>query len=229
MTHFLSSIHASAHTVDLPSWRIVIRQAARHFLENILAPLAVFYAVLALVDLRGAFIGALSWCYAAIAVRVVRRQPVPALLLLSAVLLTARSAVGLATGSAFLYFLQPSLSNFVIGALFLLSVPVGHPLAAKLARDFCTFPPGLVGHDGLRRFFRQVSLLWALVFCVNGAVTVWMLVTIPIAQFLLVTTGSSTATIVLAAGLSLWWFRRSLRGAGVRLRLGVTHAGSLPG
>lgn len=225
MTHLL----ASGLTIDLPSWRIVARQAGRHLLENILAPLGVFYAVLAIVDLRGAFIGALCWCYAAILLRLVRRQPVPALLLVSAVLLTARSAVGLATGSAFLYFLQPSLGNFVIGALFLLSVPVGHPLAARLAGDFCTFPPGLVGHHGLRRFFRRVSLLWAFVFCVNGAVTVWMLVSIPIAQFLAVTTGTSTGMIVLAAGLSFLWFRRSLRGAGVRLRLGVSPAGSLPG
>ena len=220
MTQFLSSVQ----TVDLPHWRVVARQGGRHLLENVLAPVAVFYAVLSTVSLRGAFIGALCWCYAAIALRLLRRRPVPVLLVLSALLLTVRSAIGLATGSAFLYFLQPSLGNFVIGGLFLASVPFGRPLAARLAGDFCTFPPGLVGHDGLRRFFRGVSLLWAMVFCVNGAVTLWMLVTIPITQFLLVTTSSSTFTILLAIGLSLLWFRRSLRGAGLRLRLGAVAA-----
>lgn len=217
------------HTIDLPSLRVLSRQAARHLLENVLAPLGVFYAVLATAGLQGAFIGALCWCYAAIGLRLACRRPVPVLLWLSAALLTARSAVEFATGSAFLYFLQPSLANFVVAGLFLLSVPAGHPLAARLAGELCMFPPLLMSHDGLRRFFSRVSLLWALVFCVNGAVTLWMLVTLPVAQFLIVTTGSSTMVIVVSAGLSLWWFRRSLRAAGVRLRLGFAPAGSAPG
>jgi intracellular septation protein A len=192
--------------------------------ENTLAPLAVFSIVLRTAGLFWAVVGALALCYGTILVRLVRRAPVPALLLVGAVLLTARSAVGALTGSAFLYFLQPSLGNFVMGAVFLLSVLLGRPLAARLAGEFCALPADLVGHHRLRAFFRQVSLLWAVVFCAIGAVTVVMLLTVPVSAFVLLSSGSSTFLIVVAIGLSLWWFRRSLRQAGVRLRLGPAVA-----
>lgn len=215
-----SPLSAAVHTVHLPPCRTLLRQAGRHLVENTLAPLLVFYAILSTVGLFWAFIGALALCYLTIIVRLVRRSPVPALLLLCAALLTARSLIGIFTGSAFLYFLQPSLGNFLIGGLFLLSVPLGRPLAGRLAGEFCSFPPGLVGHQRLRGFFRRVSLLWAFVFCANGVMTIWMLISVPLTGFLFLSFSSSTGLIVLAVGLSLWWFRRSLRGAGVRLHLG---------
>jgi hypothetical protein len=207
--------------VHLPPWRTLLGQAGRHLVENTLAPLLVFYAILVTVGLFWAFIGALALCYLSIIIRLVRRTPVPALLLLCAALLTARSIIGIATGSAFLYFLQPSLGNFVIGGLFLLSVPLGRPLAARLAGEFCSFPAGLVGHDRLRDFFRRVSLLWAFVFCANGAMTIWMLIKVPVTEFLFLSFSSSTGLTIAGVALSLWWFRRSLRRAGVRLHLGT--------
>jgi Protein of unknown function (DUF3159) len=210
----------AVHTVHLPPWPTVLHQAARQLVENTLAPLLVFWAILVTVGLFWAFVGALGLCYLSILVRLVRRRPVPALLLLGAALLTARSVIGIATGSAFLYFLQPSLGNFLIGGLFLLSVPFGRPLAGRLAGEFCAFPSGLVGHQRLRAFFRRVSLLWAFVFCANGAVTIWMLISVPLTRFLFLSFSSSTGLIVMGVGLSLWWFRRSLARAGVRLRLG---------
>lgn len=214
------SARAAIHTVHLPPWRTLLRQASRHLVENTLAPLLVFYAILTTVGLFWAFIGALGLCYLTIVVRLVRGVPVPALLLLCAALLTARSIIGVVTGSAFLYFLQPSLSNFVIGGLFLLSVALGKPLAARLAGEFCAFPSGLVGHHRLRAFFRRVSLLWAFVFCANGVVTIWMLIRVPVTEFLFLSFGASSGIVVAGVALSLWWFRRSLHRAGVRLSLG---------
>lgn len=217
-----------SHTVLLPPWRTVLQQAGRHLVENVLAPLLVFYVVLATVGLFWAFIGALGLCYLTIAVRVARRSPVPALLLLGAALLTARSIIGIVTESAFLYFLQPSLGNFLIGVLFLLSVPFGRPLAGRLAGEFCGFPQDLISHQRLGAFFRRVSLLWAFVFCANGAVTIWMLVSVPLTRFLFLSFSSSTGLIVIAAALSLLWFRRSLRGAGMQLRVGAPLAAGAP-
>jgi hypothetical protein len=188
--------------------------------ENVVAPLVVFYAVLALFGMRGAIIAALVWCYVAVGARLVLRRPVPGILVLGALTLTARTAVGLGSGSVFLYFLQPSLGNFAVGALFLASVPAGRPLAARLAGDFCALPPDLLTHSRVRSFFSRVTLLWALVFAVNGATTLWALLTVPAAQFPIISTAASSVATVLAIGGSLLWFRSSLREAGVRLRLG---------
>ena len=216
----MSRTRSAPLTVDLPCWRTVAKQGARALVVNTLAPLAVFYVTLVTLGLTWAFVSALGLCYASLAFRVLRRQPIPALLLVGVVLMTARGVIGLATGSVFLYFLQPSLGNFAIGALFLGTVAIGRPLVARLAGEFCGFPAEVVKHQRLRTFFRQVSLIWAFVFCVNGAVAIWMLVSVPIGQYLLLSTSSSTGVILLGIGTSLWLFRRSIRRAGMQIRLG---------
>jgi hypothetical protein len=91
---------------------------------------------------------------------------------------------------------------------------------ARLAGEFCGFPDEMVTHHRLRTFFRQVSLIWAVVFCVNGAVAIWMLVSVPIGQYLVISTSSSTGVILLGIGFSLWLFRRSVHRAGMQIRLG---------
>jgi uncharacterized membrane protein len=207
-------------TVDLPCWRTVAKQGARHLLENTVAPLGAFYIALVTLGLTWAFVSGLALCYGTVAVRLIRRQKLPALLLLAVALITARAVIGLATGSAFLYFLQPSLGNFAIGALFLGTVAVGRPIIAKLAGEFCGFPEEVVGHHRLRSFFRQVSLIWATVFCINGAVAIWMLVSVPLRQYLLFSMSSSTGVILLGVGSSFWLFRRSMQRAGLQIRLG---------
>ena len=214
--------HSSRHpvTVDLPCWRSLARQGGRALLENTLAPLVVFYVALVTLGHTWAFVSALALCYLTVAVRLVLRKGVPAMLLLGVVLMTARAAIALATGSIFLYFLQPSLGNFAIGALFLTTVALGRPLVARLAREFCGIPDEVVTHHRLRTFFRQVSLIWAGVFCVNGAVAIWMLVSVPIGQYIVFSTSSSTGVILLGIGTSLWLFRRSMRRAGMQIRFG---------
>jgi uncharacterized membrane protein len=207
-------------TVDLPGWRSVAKQGGRHLLENTVAPLGAFYLALVTLGLTWAFVSGLALCYGTVAFRLIRRQKVPALLLLAVALITARAVIGLATGSVFLYFLQPSLGNFAIGAVFLGTVAIGRPIIAKLAGEFCGFPEEVVGHHRLRGFFRQASLIWATVFCLNGAVAIWMLVSVPIGQYLLFSTSSSTGVILLGVGASLLLFRRAMRRTGMQIRLG---------
>jgi hypothetical protein len=215
-------------TVDLPCWRVVARQAGRHLIENTIAPLAVFYTALVTLGLHWAFICGVSLWYLTLGYRLVRRQKIPAMLLVGTALVTARAVIGLATGSAFLYFLQPSLGNFAIGALFLGTVAFGRPLAARLGEEFCAIPAEVTAHHRLRGFFRRISLLWAFVFCWNGAVAIWMLVSVPVQQYLLISFGSSTTVIVSAIAVSLWYFRRCTHRAGMQIRLGGRVVGGVP-
>lgn len=207
-------------TVHLPHWRALARDGGRHVLESALVPVGLFYLVLTLAGLENGILAALAWSLAAIGFRVVRRQRVPAVLLLTTALLVARTVLGLASGSAFLYFLQPTLQNFLIAALFLASAPLNRPLLARVAADFCAFPHWFAGHPGIRRFFQRVSLLWALVFITNGVGTLFMLAEATIGEFLLVSTAGSYTLVTLAAVVSLAWFRVCLRRAGITLRLG---------
>src|SRR6266568_4835240 len=163
------------HTVHMPPVWSLLRQGGLRIAEATLIPLGVFYLMLQFVGLRWALVGALAWSYLVIAVRLLRRERVSALLLIGTAMLTIRSAVSFATGSWFFYFLQPTLGNFVVGMLFLLSVPLGQPLAGRLASDLCPLPAHVLDRLAVRRFFIRITVLWALVNIANGSTALWAL------------------------------------------------------
>ncbi len=208
-------------TIHLPPIGAMLKRACRPLLESTLIPLAVFWVLFTQIGFDAGLYGALAWSVVAIGRRIVIGQSVPAILVLSTVLLVARTVVGLATGSAFLYFLQPTVQNFVFAGLLLVTLVLDRPLLAKLADDFCAFPDRLTGHPRMKRFFKQVSLLWAAVFLVNGGTTLAVLATQTVGNFLMVSTAGSYTLVAAGIGVSLWWFHRSMAGEGIRLRLGV--------
>src|SRR5262249_13008658 len=131
----------------------------------------------------GAVVAGLGWCSTAIGWRIVTRRPVPGVLVLGAITLTARSTLTLATGSTFVYFLQPTLGTVLVACAFLLSVRSGQPLAERLARDFCPIPPDVLGSAPMRRFFTRISLLWAAANFANAALTLWLLLSQSVGVF----------------------------------------------
>src|SRR5579863_8150873 len=70
------------HVLHLPSPRAFVRHALPSLIESTIGPAVLFYIVLVTSGFRGAIIGALAWSYLAAARRLVRRQPVPGMLLL---------------------------------------------------------------------------------------------------------------------------------------------------
>jgi intracellular septation protein A len=209
----------SAMVIHLGTLGSQLRHALRNLLETVLMPLGLFYLVLTLTGMTAGLFAALGWGLAAVIWRMARRSPLPAVLLLTTTMLVIRTVIGYTTGSTFFYFLQPTLSNFLVGLVLLVSFRFNRPVLARLADDFCAFPAEFTGHPRVQRFFRRVSLLWALVFLANGAATLWALARATLEQFLLVTTVGKFSMIVLAAVASLVWLRRELRGEGIHLRL----------
>lgn len=207
-------------TVHLPAFGSLIRQGAKHLLESTVVPLGLFYLLLTTVGFSGGIIAALSWSMLALVRRIVLRRGVPAVLLLTTVLLVARTVLGLMTGSVFLYFLQPTLQNFLVAFVLVASLPYRRPLIAKLADDFCAFPAAFSEHPRVVQIFRRLSLFWALVFLTNGVTTLWMLARKTVGDFLMVSTAGSWSIVAVAIVVSLVWFRRSLRGEGIVLRMG---------
>jgi intracellular septation protein A len=213
--------HRITTLIHLPSMGSLLRHAGRPLLESTLIPLALFWILFTQSGFTAGVIGALSWSAFAIGRRAVKRERIPAILWLTTTLLVARTVVGLWTGSAFLYFLQPTVQNFVFAGLLLVTIGFERPLLAKLADDFCAFPDTLTRHPQMKRFFKRVSLLWAAVFLVNGATTLAVLATQTVGNFLVVSTAGSYSMVAVGIGLSLWWFHRSLAGEGIGLRIGV--------
>ena len=192
----------------IPRLTALARHATPHILEATLIPLALFYGGLRLVGLWGALIAALLWSYSSLLRRLLMRRRIPGMLLLGIVGLTARTALALATGSAFLYFLQPTLGTGLVATIFIGSTVLGRPLAMKLANDFMPLPESLLAHAGVRRFFHRISLLWAGVFLANAGISLWLLVSQSLATFLWTRTLASAVLTVGAVAISTMAFRR---------------------
>ena len=212
--------------VELPPIAGLVAHAGRHLLEATVAPLALFYATLHLLGLRGALAVGLVWSYSALVRRLVTRQRIPGVLLLGAVLLTLRTVLAWVTGSVFLYLLQPTLGTFLVAGLFLVSVAARRPLAGRLALDFCPLPESLLGSARTTRFFMSISLLWAAVYLINGVATLSLLLSSSVGVFLVAKTAASTLLTVVAIAASYGLFRVAVRDQGVRLvlRWRATHA-----
>ena len=201
--------------LEIPRLRALARHALPNLVEASLVPLAVFYGALWLVGVWGGLFAALAWSYTAIARRLVTGRPVPGLLVLGVVGITARTVVAALSGSVFVYFLQPTLTTVLIAGIFLVSVPAGRPLAERLAGDFCPLPDAFVGSPPVRRFFARITLLWAFVQLTNAAVSIWLLVTQPISTYVVARTATSWLLTGAAVVASTRYFRRSMRRYGI--------------
>jgi hypothetical protein len=203
------------HRFEIPRLTQLALHALPRVLEGMIAPVVVFYAGLVLLGLNGALVTAVSWVYGGILVRLVRRRPVPGTLLLAALGVTARAVLAGVTGSAVVYFLQPTLGTLLVAMAFLASVPLRRPLAAKVATDLVPLPEGFLGNRRVHRFFLRVSLLWSLVFALNTALSVWLLFRHSIAAYLWIRTPAVGLLGAAAVVISVWGFQRCVRGLAV--------------
>jgi hypothetical protein len=206
------------HVIHLPPIRELARRTAEHVLEATVVPMLLFYLILTMIGLRWALVAALGWSYAAIARRLLTRQRLPGLLVLAAVLFTARTAIALSTGSIFIYFLQPTLGTFLVAGLFLISVPMGRPLAERLAHDFCALPDSLIANVRVKKFFLRISLLWAFTYLINGGMTLYLLMSSSLGTYLILRHVVSFTLLIGAITFSSMYFFRSLRDEGIVLR-----------
>jgi uncharacterized membrane protein len=140
---------------------------------------------------------------------------VPGIVLIALCLASARAAVTVSTGSAFVYFLQPTLGTFLLAGVFAASVPLRRPLAAKLAEDFCALPPHVLRRPGLRRFFMHVSLLWAVVQLINGSLSLALMLTGSVDTLVLAKGIATPAIVGIGIVISCLMFRGTTRAEGL--------------
>lgn len=206
--------------VRLPSPVASLRHALPALIEGVVGPFAVFYALLLVAGMRGALIGGLVWCYAAVARRLLRHRRPPGTVLLGAAILTARTAVTFVTGSTFLYFAQPTLGTALVALVFLATAVTRRPLVEKLAKDFCPLDPEVLARPAVRRFFLQISVLWGGVLLANASLVLWLLLTTSLKAFVLERTAASWTLTAFAIACSTAWFLRAMRREGLQVRWG---------
>jgi intracellular septation protein A len=205
--------------IEVPSLRALATRAVPQVLEGALVPALVFLVAKSISGVAVAILAAFAWWVLVIVSRLFRQRRIPGIVLVGASMLVARSIVGLATGSAVLYFLQPSVAPACIALAFLGSVLLGRPLARRFASDFCVLPRAVLHDDRVHRFFQHVSIMWAAVGLANAALTLWLLVILSTGAFVIAQVALSVGVTVVAVGVSFLWFRQSLNRHGLVVRV----------
>lgn len=205
------------HPVVIPDVRAVVRHALPKVIEGKIIPLALFVGFLEVLGNVWALMVALVWSLGTMAFRIATGRRVPGLIVLSSVALVAKTVAALLTGSMLVYFLQPTLTTVVVGITFLVSVPLGNPLAQKLACDVFPFEDGTRSHPLMKQFFVRLSVLWSFTSLVNASITVWLLLTQSITTFVLVKSVLGPATGVVTVGSMFLWLRVELARSGTQL------------
>jgi intracellular septation protein A len=200
---------------QVPRVRHLVRHAFPRVLEGTIIPVVLFVLALHFTGVTGAIAAGLAWTYSAIGIRVITKRRIPGILILGAMTLTARSVLTFATGSTFVYFLQPTLGTAMVAFAFLVSVPTGRPLVQRLASDFCPIPASLFEHAPVRQIFLRLTLLWAAAQFANASVTLYLLLSQSVGVFVVTRTIVSLFITVVTIAISTVWFLRSMRRAGV--------------
>jgi len=169
-----------------PRLRAILRHLGLSLLWANVVPAALFYLCFAAGNVWAALIAALVWCYGAMAWRLSTRRRTSGLLWLTAIGLTVKTALSVATGSTFLYFVQPAVNDSAVALLFLASLATARPVVARLAGDFYPMTEDVALRPRIQRLFWRLTLLWAFICLVKAAATLWLLESVPLSTFVAV-------------------------------------------
>lgn len=179
----------------------VVRRLAPFVVEATLVPTAAYYVALTTFGQFWGVLAASTCTYLAVVRRMVRRQPVPGLLLVASVGISVRLGIYLLSHSDFVYYVQPIAKTGATALLFAASVLVGRPLVARFAADFCNFDDAVGRRPAITSLFRRLTYLWAGAQLAVAAVNLTLLVTVPIPVF--VGTAAGTAWVVMGVGVAI--------------------------
>jgi hypothetical protein len=207
----------------MPPPRRALRHALPVVLEGVVGPLIVFYLLLVFAGFRGALLAALTWSYLALGRRLLKRERVSMLLLFGTVLLTLRTVVAFVTGSAFLYFAQPTAGTVAISVALFVSAMVGRPFTQRFAHNFCPIDPAIMKRPLVRQFFIRISVLWAMVLMLNAGLVFWLLVSSSLRSFVLERSAVTYGLTAIAIFISISGFMAMMRRDGITVQWANTR------
>jgi hypothetical protein len=213
--------------IALPRLWSVAKHAVPNLIECTLVPTLIFSLMLHFSGLIPASLVALGWAYAMLLRRLITKSRIPGLLLLTCLGLTVRTGVVVASGSAFIYFLQPIAATAMVGLTFLVSTMTRSPMVDRLANDFCPLTDDIVARRRVKVLFRRLTILWAGVNLVNAAVTCWLLLSQSTAVFVAVKPFPAMGVTWCAVGITVLWALRVARQEGLHVGRGRRGAPAL--
>jgi Protein of unknown function (DUF3159) len=198
----------SLSELSRPTFWGILMTGLPGFLREGFLPLGAFYVGL---KVNGLVVGIVASALVSLLIYLYeRRAGRDALLVrLSLGFVAVQSIVGLAADSTTVYLAQPVLVAAAWGLAFLVSVPLGRPLAGALARAWYPFPLWLRETAAFKRVYGIQSLVWGGYFLARSGIRLAVLLNGSLESFLLVTLLTGTPAMLL---LLAWSIRHSLRG-----------------
>ncbi len=203
--------------VIIPGIRAIAQHSWVTILTGKVIPLVLFLGLFESIGITPAVLAALAWSLGLVAYQKTQGHRIAGLVVLSIVGNTAKTIVAIATGSILAYFIQPTISTTLIGTAFLISIPLGFPLAERLIHDFCPLDDATANEPAFTGFFNKLSFLWAATSLLNGAVTLYLLLTQSITTFVVAKAFLGPISTGITLVIGIWWFRREMTKAGVQV------------
>ena len=208
----------------MPAVRALARQIVLHLGEAVIIPLGLFYVVLLLAGLWPALAASAGWAALAITFHLVRGGSPSALLVATGGLAALQIGLTAAARSPVVFFLQPTAATYLFAVAMLATAWRHRPLIERLAADFCPMPEDFLESPVMRRFFTQLSWVWATVLGGNATLTLVLLLTISTTWAVPASTAGSLPLFALGLGISYSWFRRAVQRGGFALVWGADPA-----
>jgi len=197
-------VATDARPVHLPLRDILVRVAVS-LGTAVVVPGVLFWTTLVTFNIATAVVAALVWMVSAMSWRWATNRRVSGLLLLTVGILTAKTAVTLATGNTFIYFAQPVLVDLTVATVFLGSLGSSRPVIARLAPEFYPMDAAFAARPEVRSHLRRLTLLWGVVILAKGCVTLWLLESLSTANFVLIKGGAILTLTLTAALVTIAW------------------------
>jgi hypothetical protein len=191
----------AADAPDRPRLGAVLKHLMLALLTANVIPTVLFYLCMVMGNIWLALTAALCWCYGAAAWRYSTKRRASVLLYLTIVGLTGKTIFAFVTGSTYVYFLQPALTDVVVALLFLCSLLTAQPVVGRLARDFYPVDDELAGRPRVQRLFWRLTLLWAVVVGIKASLSLWLLNTQSTGDYVAIK--SVLNPVLIVAGTSL--------------------------
>lgn len=188
------------HTLHLAP---VLTRVALNLLVACVIPAVVFTTFMLEINIQAALVAALTWSYGAIGWQLATRRRRSGLLLLTASLISLKTAVALVSGSTFLYFLQPVASDLLLATIFGVSLATTRPVVSRLAGDFYPMDAELAQRPRVRRLFWHLTLMWGTLCIAKACLTFWLLQSQSLETFVLVKNASVLSINGLAIAMTV--------------------------
>ncbi len=191
--------------LQVPSVRGILKHSGTSLIQATLVPTLLFYVGWFAFGKAAAYSSAIAWALGVLIVRKRKGQRVPGLLALSFLALTGRTLSAIATGSTYIYFVQPIIWTALVGVGFLVSAATARPFVARLAADFYPLEQDVACREGIRQLFRRLTVMWGCVNLLNAAITFWMLETMSTTSFIGAKALAAALVTWSAIGITVIW------------------------